>query len=166
MTPQRRAAEQLAVHDALRRELAALPGLLAGAAAGGVTAAAVAGRVHALTAALGRHLAGEDEVLWPLLLERATRDGALVLRMEEQHARITVLHERADAAATAFAATADRAAADRLAFRLAALAGAVEDHLREEEDAVLPLAERHLTAADWAALGRQGASGCVPGPSR
>ena len=32
--------------------------------------------------------------MWPLLLERAQTDAALILRMEEQHERIAELHDR------------------------------------------------------------------------
>ena len=48
-----------------------------------------------LTTALHHHHEGEDELMWPLLLERAPLDSALILTMEEQHERIAELYQRA-----------------------------------------------------------------------
>ena len=56
-----------------------------------------------LTTSLHHHHEGEDELMWPLLLERAPLDSALILRMEEQHERIAELYQRAGDNAAKFA---------------------------------------------------------------
>jgi hypothetical protein len=97
--------------------------------------------------------------MWPLLLERCTADAALILRMEEQHERLATLHDRAVEQAVAFEAGAAPEAGERLAATLTTLAAALDEHMREEEDHILPLVEQHLTVAEWEALGERGREG-------
>ena len=153
-------SEMVVVHDLFRREFGNLPGLVRGVAAGDVRrAAVVVAFVRELAEGLHHHHTGEDELMWPLLLERARTDDALVLRMEEQHERIAVLHDRAVDQAAAFAAAADPGDGERLARTLTTLAAALDEHMREEEDHILPLVEEHLTVAEWEALGERGRAG-------
>jgi hemerythrin-like domain-containing protein len=152
--------EMVVVHDLFRREFGNLPGLVRDVPPGDVERAAVVVEfLQELASGLHHHHTGEDELMWPLLLERATADAALVLRMEEQHERIAVIHGRAVEQAATFAATASAADGERLATTLTALVAALDEHLREEEDHVLPLVERHLTVPEWEALGERGRAG-------
>jgi hypothetical protein len=152
--------EMVVVHDLFRREFGNLPGLVRGVAAGDtVRAAVVVGFLRELADGLHHHHTTEDELMWPPLLERCTADAALVLRMEEQHERIAHLHERVVDQAAAFEATAAPEAGERLAASVTTLTAALDEHLREEEDRVLPLVERHLSVAEWEALGERGRAG-------
>ena len=153
-------SEMVVVHDLFRREFGNLPGLVRGVDAGDVARAeVVVAFVRELAEGLHHHHTGEDELMWPLLLERARTDAALVLRMEEQHERIAALHDRAVDQAAAFAAAADPGDGERLARTLTTLAAALDEHMREEEDHILPLVEEHLTVAEWEALGERGRAG-------
>jgi hemerythrin-like domain-containing protein len=148
------------VHDLFRREFGNLPGLVRGVAPGDTARAAVVVEfLRELATGLHHHHTGEDELMWPLLLERCTADGALILRMEEQHERIAALHDRAVEQAAAFEASASAEAGERLAQTLTTLTAALDEHMREEEDHILPLVERHLTVAEWEALGERGRAG-------
>jgi len=152
--------EMVVVHDLFRREFGNLPGLVRGVAAGDVERAGVVVEfLRELAAGLHHHHTGEDELMWPLLLERCTADGALILRMEEQHERIAALHDRAVEQAAAFEASAATEAGERLAHTLTTLTEALDEHMREEEDHILPLVERHLSIAEWEALGERGREG-------
>jgi hypothetical protein len=77
------------VHRAFRRELGLLPGLVRAVAPGDTARATVLAR-HARMCLQGLHLhhTGEDELLWPKLLERCTPDAELIHRMEAQHERV------------------------------------------------------------------------------
>jgi iron-sulfur cluster repair protein YtfE (RIC family) len=46
---------------------------------------------------LHHHHAGEDELVWPRLEQRAELSDDLVARMEEQHAQVSVLLDAVDA---------------------------------------------------------------------
>ncbi|MEU2088485.1 hemerythrin domain-containing protein [Nocardia beijingensis] len=149
--------DMVVVHNTFRRHFRALPDLVTAVAAGDVDRA---GRLVEFLDELGnglhQHHTGEDELMWPLLLERAPADAALVLRMEEQHERIAELTERAHREAAEFAAAADPSARDRLAATLTALAVALDEHMAEEERHVLPVVENVMTATEWQALGERG----------
>jgi iron-sulfur cluster repair protein YtfE (RIC family) len=146
-------ANILLAHNIFRRQLSGLPGLVRGVAAGDTErAAGVVDVVDAVTTALRRHLQGEDELLWPLLLEQSPADGALILRMEEQHERIRELGHLAAENATAFVDTADLLSRGELAETLTELALALHEHLADEEAHVLPLIQRVVTASQWRAI--------------
>ena len=152
--------EMVVVHDLFRREFGNLPGLVRGVAVGDTERAAVVVEfLRELAAGLHHHHTGEDELMWPLLLERCATDAALILRMEEQHERIAALHDRAVDQAAAFEAGASAETGERLAQTLTTLAAALDEHMREEEDHVLPLVEQHLSVAEWEALGERGRAG-------
>jgi iron-sulfur cluster repair protein YtfE (RIC family) len=153
-------ANILLVHNIFRRQVGGLPGLVVGVAAGDTErAAGVVDVLDDVTTALRRHLQGEDELLWPLLLEQSPADGALILRMEEQHERIRELGHLAAENATAFVATADPVSRGELAETLTELAVAVLEHLADEEAHVLPLIQRVLTVPQWLAISDRCARG-------
>jgi hemerythrin-like domain-containing protein len=148
--------EMVVVHRVFRREFGALPALVRAVPAGDVARAAVVlAHLRELARSLHHHHTAEDELVWPLLLDRVDLDRPLVLRMEEQHERVADLLERADVQAGAFAAAASPVAGETLAATLTQLATALEEHLGDEEREVLPLVERHLTVAEWDAVGER-----------
>ncbi|WP_063026134.1 MULTISPECIES: hemerythrin domain-containing protein [Nocardia] len=149
--------DMLVVHNAFRTHFRALPDLVAGVDAGD------AGRARQLAAFLdelctGLHdqHTGEDELMWPLLLERAPIHAGSILRMEEQHERIAELVRRARGEADEFGTAAAASARDRLADTLRALTAALDEHLAEEEHEALPVVEEVMTAEEWRALGERG----------
>jgi hemerythrin-like domain-containing protein len=153
-------SEMIFVHNAFRQQFRALPDLVRAVPAGDTKRAAVlVGFLEELTTALHHHHEGEDELMWPLLLEKAPMDSALILRMEEQHERIAELYKRAADNSTALAATADAPSRENLADTLTELIGALEEHLHDEEVYILPLVEKVMTVPQWKALGERGRAG-------
>lgn len=149
--------DMVVVHNAFRRHFRALPALVAGVAPGDVERARVlADFLAELGTGLHSHHTGEDELMWPLLLERAPMAAALILRLEEQHERIAELSTRAQRDAAEFATAAAPAARDRFAATATALATALDEHLAEEETHILSVVEQVMTVPEWRALGERG----------
>lgn len=146
----------IVIHRCFRTQFAALPSLVRDVPDGDAArAGVVVDFLGELTTALHHHHVGEDEVLWPLLLDRSD-DRARIFELEEQHERIGELLETSLAQASAFRGGARSSRGDRLADVLAALSAALNTHLDDEEAVALPLAEQHLTVAEWAAVGDVG----------
>ena len=145
------------VHRTFRRELRLLPELVRAVAPGDTARAAVLAR-HARMILLGLHLhhTGEDDVLWPLLLERCPPDAAVVHRMEAQHEQVDLLLGRLGPALDRWEVEARPAVGEEVAGTVDALRTVLLVHLDEEEREILPLAERHVTQAEWSRLGEHG----------
>ncbi|MFF0494466.1 hemerythrin domain-containing protein [Nocardia sp. NPDC004068] len=149
--------DMVVVHNAFRRHCTALPGLVAAVAPGDVARARrLVTFFDELGTGLHSHHTGEDELMWPILLDRAPTDAGLVLRMEEQHERIAELTDRARREAAEFATAANVSVRERLAATLRALAEALDEHMAEEERHILPLVEDVMTVPEWQALGERG----------
>ena len=134
-----------------------------------VLAPGASARVDAVAEYVGFHLAGleahhstEDELLWPALLERASMSGALIHRMEEQHAG---LHEALDTTRrelTAWKSAPTTGRSEALAESLATVVDRLSEHLAEEERDVVPLIAAHITQAEWDHLGKVAFSKFTP----
>lgn len=149
--------DMVVIHNVFRRNFAALPTAVRAVPDGDTERAArVVAFVDEMTVALHHHHSGEDELMWPRLLDRVPTDRALVLRMEEQHERIGELVARVESQAREFAAVASPESGAHLAETLTALTGALDEHLAEEEARILPLVEQVMSAAEWAELGDRG----------
>ncbi|MFC7623317.1 nitroreductase/quinone reductase family protein [Microlunatus sp. GCM10028923] len=122
----------VAAHDAFRRELALIrrdlltPGSTVGAQL----------RIDCLTlcAGLGRHHAGEDQAIFPMLADRHPELGPAIERLTAEHAKVADLLEQLRQVLGENAADRDRltAVVDRLITEL-------EDHLRYEEEQLVTL---------------------------
>lgn len=148
--------DMIVIHRVFRREMALLPRLIAAVPAGDVE------RAHQLSehlrdyqAGLREHHTGEDELLWPLLLARVDLETDLVLRMEEQHQKVAANLELMDTLAGRWKAGAAADHRDQLVKALREHAVVLTEHLGDEEAMILPLAEEHLTADEWARLGER-----------
>jgi hemerythrin-like domain-containing protein len=149
--------EMRVIHRVFRRELSALPGLLRRTPDGDAARAQVVGR-HAQFILTGLHLhhTGEDENLWPLLLERAAPSTELITTMQAQHERVHEYVERAQQQLDAWRRTPSSAAGEELAATVEQLNQALFEHLDQEEREILPLAEQYVTVEEWAKLGEHG----------
>jgi hypothetical protein len=145
------------VHRTFRREFALIPGLIRSVAAGDTArAAVVAGHARLVLGGLDMHHTGEDALLWPKLLERATPSADLIHRMEAQHHRVEELIAELDEALPRWEAEARPAVSEEVASTFDALRVALLEHLDDEERHILPIAERHITPQEWAGLGEHG----------
>jgi hemerythrin-like domain-containing protein len=149
--------DMFVVHRAFRREFTLLPQLVRAVPAGDTARAAVL-TDHARRILEGLHLhhSGEDELLWPKLLDRCPPDEALVHRMEGQHSDVETCTERLLAALTRWEAEARPAVTEEVAAGLDALRTALFTHLEDEEQHILPLAARHVSQEEWDQLGEHG----------
>lgn len=146
------------VHRVFRRELRLLPELIGKVAEGNTERAAVlAEHLTDVVSALHHHHQGEDDLLWPRLLKRATLHADLVHRMEAQHVALSAVLDRIDELAPAWAATAGQGDRDELVTKLGEASVLLDQHLGEEEQEILPLTRQHLTREEWAELGERGA---------
>jgi hemerythrin-like domain-containing protein len=158
------ARDMLAVHTMFRRELGLLPGLVRGVVAGDAERAAVVGdHVALVTRMLHIHHSGEDKHIWPLLRERGAREITQIVDvMQEQHERIHQDYLQADEALAAWREHAPAGGGDALAGAIEQLIPHLEAHLSLEEDRVVPLIERYVTAAEYARLAGEGAQDTPP----
>ena len=126
--------EMVFVHNCFRRQFHALPDLVRDVPDGDTTrAGTVVGFADELTAMLHHHHSGEDDLMWPVLLERAPMDSALILRMEEQHERIARDLPSRRVLGRDFAASADPVCRQEFAQALTDLAAGLDEHLADEE---------------------------------
>jgi len=107
-------------------------------------------------ALLHSHHEGEDELLWPKLMERAPEHADLVARVSGQHEGVLTWLEAAEARLAEWLAepNVDRGAA--LASALATLGAELGLHLDDEERHILPLAADYLTVEEWNELPAHG----------
>jgi hemerythrin-like domain-containing protein len=148
--------EMYLVHTMLRREFSLLPDLIRGR--GRIDAkrrARIGAHVRFLCQILHTHHESEDVILWPLLLERAQAEATqIVAVMEQQHHAIAAAHDEA------VHRLGDWCGFGRdpegFATVLDDLARIMTEHTALEEKAVLPLAEKYVTAAEWQQMGQHG----------
>jgi len=144
-------SEMLIAHDVFRREFALVPGLVRGVAAGDRDRAQIIGdHIQGATSVLHTHHVLEDDNVWPLLLDRCGESVApLVGLMESQHHQIATLIPQVDEALTVWRDSATVESRQALVDVLDRLIPALKEHLSTEEGRVVPLMERHITAAEW-----------------
>jgi hemerythrin-like domain-containing protein len=146
--------QMVIIHRAFRRESALLASLIAQVPDGDTARARVlADHFRWYRLGLHNHHHGEDELVWPLLLARVDLEADIVLRMEAQHERVASTLARAGTALAAWEASAAEPARDDLVAALTDHRAVLLEHLDDEESALLPLAARHLSVAEWAAQG-------------
>ncbi len=148
--------DMVVVHRIFRRELRLAPELVrATAHHDRQRAELVAEHVLQLVDLLHHHHVNEDQLLWPLLHDRAPMDADLVNTMERQHA--TVAARLAPVAPLTERWRAEPSAANRdvLAIVLESVLEPLVEHLDLEERAILPLVREHLTGAEYAQLGER-----------
>jgi hemerythrin-like domain-containing protein len=126
-------------------------------------------RATALTEYVGFHLDGlhahhssEDELIWPVLRQRANLSDGLITRMEEQHAGVQDAVDSARRELAAWAAAPTAAGAESLAAILGTIVDRLTQHLAEEERDVVPLIAVHITQEEWDRLGKVAFSKFTP----
>jgi iron-sulfur cluster repair protein YtfE (RIC family) len=142
-----------AMHDALRRELERIAGVVARPGDDPRPVLRAAAGWELFKRYLHIHHTAEDETVWPMmepLLAGRPDDLALLAAMESEHAAIDPLLSGIDAA------LADRHdGAQRLGELVDALATALSAHLKHEEDEALALIDATLTEQQVQRLGQR-----------
>jgi hypothetical protein len=144
-------SDMTAVHQVFRSSLAAAPAFVASTRGDDDRRVLIANYYANLLAFLEVHHEGEEQLVFPPLVERAPQCRALVARMTAQHADVVRILDDAKVAQTQWVERGDDAAVPA-ADALVALADALQVHLDEEEAGILPLAEEHLSMEEWGAL--------------
>jgi hemerythrin-like domain-containing protein len=150
-------SEMLVIHTWFRREFRLAGGVVRGVREGDTARAReVAGHIDFIGRCLHHHHTAEDELAWPILLQRVPDELApIVLLMESQHERVdALLHEIGEIRAR-WARTASIGDRNRTADLLDTLYTNLAEHLDAEEERLLPIAARTLTHEEWRAIGRR-----------
>lgn len=153
----------VAVHEALRRDVERLEsGVRRGDLTDPVRRAPFLAGWELLRLHLLANQDGEDRNLWPLVriyLPARVEETEILDEMEAEHRELATLVADIQTAL-------DNSDPGWLAEAAATLRQALDEHVRHEESAALPLADRVLTAADWKQFARdQRHSGSVSGLS-
>jgi hemerythrin-like domain-containing protein len=146
------------VHTAFRREFRLVAGLVRATPEGDTTRAKVVGdHLELIMMFLHHHHEGEDRRLWPVLLERVADEFTpVVLLMEAHHESISAQLEEIEELRLRFVANALAGDRDELAAACERHYLLLDEHLTAEEERVLPLAARYLTAQEWSSMGEEG----------
>jgi hypothetical protein len=144
-------SDMAAVHNVFRSALAAAPDLVAGAAGSAERRGLIANFYTNIFSFLEVHHDGEEELIFPLLAERAPTRGPVVEEARAQHADVIELLDSARSSVAAWEVDGDGAAPD-VVRSLQALGDALTRHLDDEEAYLVPLAGEHLTAEEWGVL--------------
>ncbi|GAB3831155.1 hemerythrin domain-containing protein [Kribbella italica] len=144
------------VHRVFRREFDLLPDLIDGVRAGDTERAAVlAEHLTDVVAALHHHHQAEDDLVWPLLLERATLHVDLVHRMEAQHTALGAALDRIEKLTPQWRRGASLVEGRELAAAVREASAILREHMGEEETEILPVITEHLSVEEWAEVGER-----------
>jgi hemerythrin-like domain-containing protein len=143
-----------AVHTMFRREFGLMPSLVRAVTADDKRrVAVVADHITMLNQVLHLHHAGEDKHIWPRLRERGSEEIASIVGvMEEQHEAIHKGYLQVNEALGSWRESASAEAGDALDQIIPLL----DEHLALEEERVVPLIEKYITAAEYALLPQEG----------
>jgi hemerythrin-like domain-containing protein len=153
------AFEMAMVHRVFRDELRDAPGLVRGVAVGDTArSTAVGAHLDFIVAALHHHHVAEDELLWPKLRARVPAESVAVARMEAAHQSIANATTRVQAMLPSWVRAPGAPATERLAVAVAELSSKTGEHLTDEESAVVPLINAHVTEQEWREITARGAA--------
>ena len=144
-------SDMAAVHQVFRSSLASAPVLIESAAGDEDRRTLIASYYTNVLAFLEAHHDGEEELLFPLLIERAPQQKSDVDLAIEQHQDVLTLLAAARTSVTAWEPKGD-AEAPELMRTLGSLNVALSAHLDQEEARLVPLATEYVTVEEWGML--------------
>ena len=149
------------IHSIYRRELRLAGETVRGVAEGDVArAAVVADHLQLVHDNLHHHHTAEDDLLWPLLLQRVPEELApLVHLMEQQHAKVEELLAAIGTRLPQWRARGEAGDRDELADLHDQLYLHLVEHMDAEEERLLPIASRNVTQEEWEAMGAAARAG-------
>jgi hypothetical protein len=107
-------------------------------------------------AALHIHHEGEDELLYPKLIERVPEQAPMTEQVDHEHQTIKTELDAASAACAAWRQRPSAETGEALAAALDRVNAVVQPHLDDEEQKIVPLAAVTLSQQEWDALGKHG----------
>jgi len=107
-------------------------------------------------AMLHDHHEGEDELLYPKLIERVPEQAAMTGQVDHEHQLIKTALDATSAVCATWRQRPSAETGEALAASLGHLNAVVQPHLDDEEQKVVPLAAVTLTQQEWDALGKHG----------
>ncbi|HET7311250.1 MAG TPA: hemerythrin domain-containing protein [Mycobacteriales bacterium] len=141
------------VHRVFREAIANAPALIGSATShGSERVELVASYYRNVLALLHAHHDGEDELIWPILIQRAPDQAAEVQRIAGQHGDVGTSLEAAVDAVLEWRNASDAVSGSTAAAAIASLGAALLAHLDEEEAFIVPLAAKHIYAPEWGEL--------------
>lgn len=157
MTPALDTSDMKAIHRIFREALANAPVFIGSTPDGDTERSALVGSYYDnVLRMLHGHHEGEDELLWPKLLERCPDQAQMVSRVAGQHHDVVDLLPAAEDAVSVWASSAGSADAKEALSALSALGTSLILHLDEEETFVLPLCAQYITPMEWGELPQHG----------
>jgi hypothetical protein len=105
---------------------------------------------------LHHHHEGEDEILYPLLVERVPDHATRTEQIDHEHQMVKGSIDTARSACSKWRTTPTRESADALAASLDELNQALVPHLDNEEREIVPLAAVTVTQKEWDSLAKHG----------
>ena len=109
-------------------------------------------------AALHIHHEGEDELLYPKLIERVPEQAPMTEEIEHEHQLIKTALDDTSAACAAWRQRPSAETGEALAAALDQLNAVAQRHLDDEEQKIVPLAAVTLTQQEWDTMGKHGVS--------
>ncbi|MDY0911094.1 hemerythrin domain-containing protein [Microbacterium sp. CFBP9034] len=138
------------VHRIFRWLYRELPGLIREVKPGDTERAAVVGRyAHLDFFALHMHHETEDAALWDRLTIRDPGCAAHVDQMRAQHAQVAAMLSRIEPQLKPWMTSADPARGEAFAADIEVLRDALNTHLGQEEDDIMPVAGAVLSQQEW-----------------
>ncbi|ACU75371.1 Hemerythrin HHE cation binding domain protein [Catenulispora acidiphila DSM 44928] len=150
--------DMVLIHRVLRREFGQLPRLFRSAANDRARSQVIGAHAREMLDFLHTHHTGEDELLFPLLRERAALDPELMDRMDAQHMQVDDAVKALEAELPAWTTSADADAGEQMATRVEATMPTLIAHLAEEEEKLLPIVSDTVTQSEWDTLAKHGMS--------
>ena len=108
--------------------------------------------------ALHHHHEGEDELLYPKLIERVPEQAPMTEEVEHEHELIKTALDATSAACATWCQRPSAETGEALAAALDHLNVVVQPHLDDEEQKIVPLAAVTFTQQEWDAMGKHGAA--------
>lgn len=140
------------VHEALLAAFDAADGLVAAAGTDAEKVATVASFFSNVLEFLHVHHEGEDELLYPRIVERCTEHATLLEQIDKEHALLNEPMATARAAIASWEAAPSADTGAIVATSLDMVEGALRPHLKIEEELVLPIASAHVSEDEWGQL--------------
>jgi Hemerythrin HHE cation binding domain len=107
------------------------------------------------------HHEGEDELLYPKLIERVPEQAPMTEQVDHEHQLVATALDAASAACATWRQRPSAETGEALAVALDQVNSVLQRHLDDEEQKIVPLAAVTLTQAEWDAMGKHGV-GQVP----